>query len=200
MPLPWLIGAAVVLVATAVAASSSDDESSSNSSSSGDAERARKEAEEKERKLRLEAELERKKSEIAQKKEAALDDFKKEGKNLGHIGAKFLPSELLSIDSDQEFELHFDLQSGKLKYDMEEALSRDLHLFFAIESLREILPENKSQQEIIKSLVIFSEIYRPSFRNGIDLKYKEKRIQEIDVDINTLEKIKIQLVQLKNTR
>ena len=192
MPIPLLIGGLVAAAAAAVAAYTlSDDEKSSSSGSSSDsddAERRRKEA----------AKKERKKRERTQKQEAAYEDFQKEGRVFGKNLAQALPSDLVKASSRDAFALDFDLKKRSMQFDMEEAYRRDSHLFATIDSLETILTKRASHQKTIENLAIFSELYKPEFQYGVALRKKEERVARIDDDIETLKKIKTQLMKLKN--
>lgn len=185
MPIPFLIGG---LVAAAVAAYAlSDDDKPSSSSGSDDAERRRKEAAEKERKER----------ERTEKQEAAHEYFQKEGRVFGKNLAQALP-DLVEASSRDAFTLDFDLKKRSMQFDMEEASRRDSYLFATINGLETILTKRASHQKTIENLVIFSELYKPVFQYGAALRKKEERVTRIDDGIDTLKKIKTQLMKLEN--
>ena len=190
MPIPFLIAglvAAAAAVGAAIALSDDDKPSSSGSSSdSDDTERRHREA----------AEKERKKHEIAQKQEASLEDFQKQGKAFGKSLAQVLPSNL--VKASGVFSLDFDLKKGRLQFDMEEAFERDADLLATIDGLETILTKSASPQKTIENLVIFSELYKPEFQYGAALRKKEERVKRIDDSIKILKKIKIQLMKLEN--
>lgn len=190
MPIPFLIGGLVAAAAAAIAAValSDDDTSSSNSSDSDDAERQRKEAAEKERKER----------ERTQKREAAQEDFQKQGNTFGRNLAQALPSDLVEANTRGEFELDFDLKKGRLQFDMEEASRRDPHLFATINGLENILTHRASHLKIIENLATFSELYKPYFQYGSELYNNEERVKRLDDNIQKLKKIKNQLMKLES--
>lgn len=187
MPIPFLIAGAVAAVA-AVAYALSDDDKPSNSNDSDEQVRSREKA----------AEEERKKREREQKREAARDDFQKEGSIFGEDLAKALPSEFLEANSRDAFTLDFDLKKGAMHFDMEEAIRRDPHLFATIDGLETILSKRASHQKTIENLAIFSELYKPEFQYGAALQAMEARMDQINDDIETLKKIKTQLINLEN--
>lgn len=187
MPIPFLIGGLVAAAAAAAAAYAlSDDDKSNDSNDSDDAERRLKEA----------AEKERKKRERTQKREAAVEDFRKQGRIFGNDLAKVLPTELVGVRSRDSFTLDFDLKKGNLNFDMEEAARRDAHLFATIDSLENIINNKSMCQKIIENLVLFSEVYKPEFHYGAALREKELRVLCIDEDIDALQKIKKQIIRL----
>lgn len=192
MPVPFLIAgliAATTAVVAAVALSDDDKPSGSGRSSDGDdAERRRKET----------AENERKERERAQKQQAAQEDFQKEGRVFGKNLAQALPSDLVEASSPDAFKLDFDLKKRSMRFDMEEASQRDSCLFYTIIGLETILTKRASHQKTIENLAIFSELYKPDFQYGAALKKKAERVARIDDDIETLKKIKTQLVKLEN--
>lgn len=188
MALPWLIGGAIVAGIAAYKAFSDDDSSSSSSSDSDAAERH----------LRENAEKERKERERSKKLEVAKEEFKKQGRIFGKNLAKSLPSELLKATSREEFELYFDLKKGRLQLDMEHASRRDLHLFFSIDGLGEILTKSALEKETIENLVIFSELYKPEFQYGAEFQKKKERIKSLDKGIQELQEIKKLLMKMAN--
>lgn len=191
MPLPFLIGGLVAAAAAVAAYALSDDDkpsSSGSSSDSDDAERRRKEAAEKERKER----------ERAKNQQAAHEDFQKEGRVFGKNLAQALPSDLVEAISRDAFTLDFNLEKRSMQFDMEDASRRDAHLFATIDGLETILTKKASHQKTIKNLVIFSELYKPEFQYGAELQKKEVRVSRINDGIETLKKIKTQLVKLEN--
>ena len=192
MPIPFLI-AGLVAAATAVAAAvvlSDDDKpsSSGSSSDSDDAERRRKET----------AEQERKKREHTQKKQAAHEDFQKQGSAFGKSLAQALPSDLVQVISRENFALDFDLKRRSMQFDMEEASHRDAHLFATIDGLETILTKRASHQKTIDNLVTFSELYKPEFQYGTALRKSEEQVIRIDDGIEKLKKMKTQLMKLEN--
>ncbi|WP_027995265.1 hypothetical protein [Simplicispira psychrophila] len=187
MPFPFLIGGLVAAAAAAVAYAISDDDKNDNDNDSDEAERRLKEA----------AERERKKRDRAQKQEAAYEDFCKQGRAFGKGLAQALPSDLVEAISRNAFKLDFDLKKGAKPIDMEEASRRDSYLFATIDSLEKILTKRASRQKIIENLAIFSELYKPEFQCGAALQEKEARVARINDDIDTLKKIKAQLMKLE---
>lgn len=189
MPIPFLIAGLVAAATTAaVAYALSDDDEPSKSNDSDEAERHLKEN----------AEKKRKKRERTQKKKAAHEDFHKQGRDFGEALAQTLPSDLVEASSHDAFSLDFDLKKGIQNIDIEEATRRDSYLFATIDSLETILTKRESHQKIIENLAIFSELYKPEFQYGAALQEKKARIKRINDDIDTLKKIKAQLVQLEN--
>ena len=188
MPIPFLIAglvAAAAAVGAAIALSDDDKPSSSGSSSdSDDTERRHREA----------AEKERKKHEIAQKQEASLEDFQKQGKAFGKSLAQVLPSNL--VKASGVFSLDFDLKKGRLQFDMEEASERDADLLATIDGLETILTKRASHQKIIENLATFSELYKPQFQYKEGLQTLERRTIRIDADLEKLKEIKTQLRKL----
>lgn len=188
MPFPFLIAGLVAAATTVVAAVAlSDDEKPSSSNDSDKEERRLKEA----------AEKERKKRERTQKQETAHEDFRKQGRAFGKGLAQALPSELVEANPRDAFMLDFDLKKGALQIDIEQASRRDSYLFATINSLEIILTKRESHKKIIENLTIFSELYKPEFHYGAKLQEKEARIGRINDDIDTLKKIKVQLMQLE---
>ena len=191
MPIPFLIGGLVAAAAAAVAAVVlSDDDKPSSSSSSSDSDEA-------ERRLKETAEKERKKRERTQKQETAHAEFQKEGRLFGKNLAQALPSDLVEASSRDAFTLDFDLKKGAVHFDMEEASRRDSHLFAAIDGLETILTKRASHLKTIENLATFSELYKPEFQYGGALQEKEARMARIHDDMDTLKKIKAQLIQLE---
>lgn len=192
MPIPFLIAglvAAATVVVAAVALSDDDKSSNSgNSSDSGEAERRLKEA----------AEKERKKRERVQKQEAAHEDFQKQGQIFGKNLVQALPSDLIEANSRDTFALDFNLKESSMHIDIEEASRRDSHLFSTINSLEAILTKKAPHQQTIENLAIFSELYKPEFQYGAGLQEKEALVARINDDIDTLKKIKAQLIKLEN--
>ena len=188
MPIPFLIAglvAAAAAVGAAIALSDDDKPSSSGSSSdSDDTERRHREA----------AEKERKKHEIAQKQEASLEDFQKQGKAFGKSLAQVLPSNL--VKASGVFSLDFDLKKGRLQFDMEEAFERDADLLATIDGLETILTKRASHQKIIENLATFSELYKPQFQYKEGLQTLERRTIRIDADLEKLKEIKTQFRKL----
>ena len=197
MPIPFLIAGLVAATTAAVAYALSDDDKPSSSNDSADAERRRKETADAERRRKETAEIERKKREHAQKQEAAHEDFRTQGRAFGKGLAQALPSELVEANSRDAFTLGFHLKKGALQIDIEKASRRDSYLFATIDSLETILTKRESHQKIIENLAIFSDLYKPQFQYGTALQEKEARIRRINDDIDTLKKIKAQLMQLE---
>lgn len=189
MPIPFLIGGLIAAAAAAVAAVAlSDDDKPSSSNGSADAERRRKET----------AEIERKERERTQRQEAAHEDFRKQGSAFGKSLAQALPSDLVQANSRENFALDFDLKKRSMQFDMEKASRRDAHLFATIDGLETILTKRASHQKTIENLVIFSELYETEFQYGAALRKKEERVKRIDDGIETLKKVKAQLMKLEN--
>lgn len=188
MPLPFLIAGLVAVATTVVAAVALSDDDKPSSSNDSD---------EEERRLKETTEKERKKRERAEKQEAAHVDFHKQARAFGKGLAQALPSELVEVNSRDAFTLDFDLKKGALQIDMEKASRRDSYLFATINSLEMILTKRESHKKIIENLTIFSELYKPEFHYGAKLQEKDVRIARINDDIDTLKKIKAQLMQLE---
>lgn len=188
MPIPFLIAGLVAVTTAAVAYALSDDDKPSSSNDSDEAERRLKEA----------AEKERKKRERTQKQEAAHEEFRKQGRAFGKGLAQTLPSELVEANSRDAFTLDFVLKKGAMHFDMEEASRRDSHLFATIDGLETILTKRASHLKTIENLVIFSELYKPEFQYGAALQEKEARVARINDEIETLKKIKAELMKLEN--
>ena len=191
MPIPFLIGGLVAAAAAAAAYAFSDDDkpsSSGSSSNSDDAERRRKET----------AEAERKERERTEKQQAAHEDFQKEGRAFGKSLAQALPSDLVEVSSRNAFTLDYDLNKRSMQFDMEAASQRDARLVATIYSLETILSRRASHQKTIENLAIFSELYKPVFQYGAALGKNEVRVAHIDDGIETLKKIKTQLIKLEN--
>lgn len=189
MPIPFLIGGLVAAAAAAVAAYAlSDDDKSSSSSDSDEAERRRKETAEKERKER----------ERTEKQQAAHENFQKEGRVFGKNLAQALPSDLIKASSHNAFALDFDLKKRSIEFDMKEASIRDAGLFATIDGLETILTKRESHQKTIENLAIFSELYKPKFQYGAELRKKQERFSRVNNGIETLKKIKTQLAKLEN--
>lgn len=186
MPIPFLIGGLIAAAATAVvAAALSDNDEPSNSNDSNEEERRRREAAEKERKER----------ERANKQKTEKEVFQKQGRIFGQNLAQALPSSLVRARSRGEFELDFDLNNGPLRFDMEDASRRDYNLLVTVDGLESILTQKTSHKEIIENLVTFSELYKPEFQSGSELREKEVRINHLDRAIDKLQIIKCQLIK-----
>lgn len=195
MPIPLLVyglGAAAAAVATAVAvkAFSDDDKpsSSSSSSESNDAERRRKE----------EAEKERKERERTEKREAANEDFQKQGRAFGRSLEQALPSDLVEASLRRVATLDFDLKKGRMRFNPEEAIQRDEQLFAAVQILNTILTKRASHQKTIENLITFSELYKPTFQRGAELQKKAERMRRLDRDLEDLKEVKRQLMKLES--
>lgn len=189
MPIPFLIAGAVAVAAAAAAAYAlSDDDKPSSSSDSDEAVRRRKEA----------AKEKRKERERVQKREAAHEDFQKEGRIFGNNLAQAMPSDLVEASSNNAFTLNFDLKKGSVLFDIEEVSRRDSHLFAAINSLETILTKKASHQKTIENLATFSELYKPEFQYGTALQKKEAQVARINDNIEILKEIKAQLLKLES--
>ena len=71
------------------------------------------------------------------------------------------------------------------------------YLFSSIDSLEKIISETRFQEEIINNLIKFSELYKPTFEYGQDLKKIENHIIALDEKIENLNSIKKQLMKLR---
>ena len=184
MPISWPFHRFIPSIAL------SDDDKPSRSGSfsdSDDVDRRRKEVAEKERKVR----------ERTKKQQAACEDFQSQGKAFGKNLAHALPSDLVEASSRDAFTLHFELKKRSMQFDMEEASQRDASLFAAIDGLMTILTKRASHQKTIENLAIFSELYKPEFQYGAALRKTEKQVTRINADIETMKKIKTQLLKLE---
>ncbi len=195
MPIPLLVyglGAAAAAVATAVAVKAfSDDDKpsgSDNSSDSDGAERWRFEA----------AERERKERQLTEKREAAHDDFQKQGRAFGKSLIQTLPSDLVQASLRSAVALDFDLKKGRMRFNPEEAVQRDEQLFAAAEILNTVLTKRASHQKTIENLITFSELYKPTFQLGTELEKKAKSMRRLDRDLEDLKEVKRQLMKLES--
>jgi len=195
MPIPFLIyglGAAAAAVATAVAVKAfSDDDKPSGSGNSSDSDDA-------ERRRQAEAEKERKKRERIAKREAAQVDLQNQGRAFGQSLIKAMPEELVAARLRRDVALDFDLKKGALRFNSEQTVQRDEQLLATVEILNGILTQRASHQKTIENLVIFSELYKPSFKCGIELQKKAGRMKRLDRSLEELKEIKRQLTKLEN--
>lgn len=195
MPIPFLLyglGAAAAAVATAVAVKAfSDDDKPSGSDNSGDSDDA-------ERRRLVAAEKERKERQRTEKREAALNDFQKQGRAFGKSLIQTLPSDLVQASLRSAVALDFDLKKGRMRFNPEEAVQRDQQLYAAAEILNTVLTKRASHQKIIENLITFSELYKPTFQCGAELQKKAERMKRLDGDIEDLKEIKRQLTKLES--
>lgn len=192
MPIPFLVaGLAAVATAVVAAVALSDDEKSSSSGRSSDSDEA-------ERRRKETAGKERKERERIEKREAASEDFQKQGRAFGKSLVQTLPSDLVQASLRQSASLDFDLKKGSMTFNADEALQRDAGLAATIATLNNILSKRASHQKTTDNLVTFSELYKPTFHCGVDLKKYEKRMVLLDHDIDQLRGIKHQLMKLEN--
>ncbi len=192
MPIPFLIaGLAAVATAVVAAVALSDDEKPGSSGSSSDSDEA-------ERRRKEDADKERKERERTGKQVAANEDFHKQGRAYGKSLVQALPSDLVQTSLRKTGALDFDLKKGSLKFDLDEVLQRDDQLFATVDTLNVILTKRASHQKTIENLAIFSELYKPNFQCGAELKKAEKRMKRVDSDIDNLRGIKHQLIKLES--
>lgn len=188
MALPWLIGGAIAAIATAVAAAVSDDDPPRKSGSNGhDEERRRREKAEEERKKRVREE----------KRQAAREAFQQEGQRLGASLADVLPTDLVSATSHDGFKLDIGVAHGQMEFELTDAVVRDFELLAVVESLDSMLSKRSHHQDILRKIATFSELYKPDFERGSELKLLEGQVRAINTDVERLKDIRADLTKLQ---
>lgn len=189
MPLPWLIGAA----AAAVAKVAYDSYKEMEEEEREDRRRRRERREERER---IEAaEKERQERERKEKRQALESDFKRQIAIFGQALSQSLPVHFIDANVIRGCDL--EIGSIELEYNVEDVFNKNPKLREIMRSLAEIVSKESSKGEIFGNLIKFSELYKPSFQYGEDLRNIEKRVNSLDNQIKNLKNLKNQLGQLK---
>jgi hypothetical protein len=183
MPLPWLIGAAVVgLIAAAV---NSDDTSSSSSSSSSD---------EEERRRREAAAEQQRKNERRQKQENAQALFKERGQQIGRGLAASL-DESMDVTGEPVFASTLSA-SGCSKRRPDQVVPNGVE-----DVLKDTFSDtDKEAGEVIRNLAFFEEVYDARLRGSTKLYAALLEIQSLDKDLLDLAKIRSQLDRIGKSK
>lgn len=119
------------------------------------------------------------------------DTIKKQATSLKESIQKSLSKEFIKKEG-------FDFKNNKIKYEKFNAISRNSSLLDVVNSLNKICVKTSSLEEILHSLIIFSEVYKPKFEYSQDLKKIENHVTSLDKQIESLNNIKKQLLKLKS--
>lgn len=181
MPLPWLIGAAVVgLIAAAV---NSDSTSSSGSSSTSDEEERR----------RREAAEQQRKSERKQKQENARTLFKERGQQMGRGLAATL-DQSMDVIGEPVFASTLSA-SGCSKRRPDQVVPNGVG-----EALEDTFSDtDKEAGDVIRNLAFFEEVYDAHLRGSTKLYAALLEIQSLDKDTLDLAQLRSELDRIRKS-
>lgn len=181
MPLPWLIGAAVVGLGAAIVAAVNSDDTPSNSTDNGAEERRRREA----------AAEQQRKDERKKKQESARVLFKERGTEIGQRLADTLDG-WVDVADEPVFTAKL-LAAGYSRRSANEVVPHEVGNVLT----ETFSAKDKELGAVMRDLDFFNEVYDVQLRGSTRLYTALMEIQAVEKDLSELSKLRKQLERLR---